>query len=195
MNNLIILAGFSAFLFNLALTFGLGAKEIFESREHSITVSLLQLSIMFITIFVSWIIFTFALSPLGLGFFQYFFLFPLTVFLTFGMESLSSLLIPGYMRQNRMFSFYTSYSGLILTGLLLTMYIANTAVDALVLSFCFSFGAFFAILLLRMIKLRGENEKIPSIFSGQPLLLMSMALLSLVFSSIAYILLLRPLSF
>ncbi|MDR1363345.1 MAG: hypothetical protein LBJ35_04790 [Spirochaetaceae bacterium] len=195
MNNLIMLAGFSAFLFNLVLTFGLGAKEIFESREHSIKSSLLQLFIMFIAIFASWLIFTFILSPLSLGFLQYFLLFPLTVFLTLGIESLFSLLFHGSMRQNRMFSPYTSYSGLIITGLLLTLHLADTTMDALTLSFCLSFSAFFAILLLRMIKLRGKNEKIPSVLSGQPLLLISMALLSLVFSSIAYILLLSPLSF
>jgi Na+-translocating ferredoxin:NAD+ oxidoreductase RnfA subunit len=126
---------------------------------------------------------------------QYFLLFPLTVFLAFGVETSISTLIPGYMRQNKMFSLYTSYSGLIITALILTLYLADTVMDAFVLSFCLSFSAFFAILLLRMIKLRGKNEKLPSIFSGQPILLISMALLSLVSLSIAYILLLYPLSF
>jgi electron transport complex protein RnfA len=195
MNNLIILAVFSVFSFNLVLTFGLGTKEIFESGKQSIPGSLLQLPVMFITIFVSWLIFTFILSPLSLGFLQYFLLFPLTVFLAFGIETSISTLIPGYMRQNKIFSLYTSYSGLIITALILTLYLADTVMDAFVLSFCLSFSAFFAILLLRMIKLRGKNEKLPSIFSGQPILLISMALLSLVSLSIAYILVLYPLSF
>ncbi|MDR2659131.1 MAG: hypothetical protein LBC27_03980 [Spirochaetaceae bacterium] len=194
MNNLIILAVFSAFSFNLVLTFGLGTKEIFEVREHSVTGSLLQLSIMFITIFVSWLFFTFILSPLSLGFLQYFLLFPVTFFLTYGIESLFTL-ISGNTRQNKVFSLYTSYSGLIITGLILTLHLADTATDALFLSFCLSFSAFFAIMLLRMIKIRGKNEKIVPIFEGQPILLMSMALLSLVFSSVAYIMLLHPLSF
>jgi hypothetical protein len=46
-----------------------------------------------------------------------------------------------------------------------------------------------------MIKLRGKNERIPAALTEQPLLLLSIALLSLVFSSIAYISLLNPLSF
>jgi electron transport complex protein RnfA len=195
MNNLIILAVFSVFSFNLVLTFGLGTKEIFENREQSITSSLLQLPVMFITIFVSWIIFTFMLSPLNLGFLQYFLLFPLTVFLAFGIETSISMLIPGYMRQNKMFSPYTSYSGLIITALILTLHLADTAMDAFVLSFCLSFSAFFAILLLRMIKLRGKNETSKKFFNGQPMLCISMALLSLVSLSIAYILVLYPLSF
>ncbi|MDR1148143.1 MAG: hypothetical protein LBK66_05875 [Spirochaetaceae bacterium] len=195
MNNLLILAVFSVFSFNLVLTFGLGTKEIFENRKQPITGSLLQLPIMFITVFVAWIIFTFMLSPLNLGFLRYFLLFPLTCFLTFGIETAISILIPGYIRQNRMFSLYTSYSGLIITALILTLHLADTAMDAFVLSFCLSFSAFFAILLLRMIKLRGKNEKLPSIFSGQPILCISMALLSLVSLSIAYILVLYPLSF
>jgi hypothetical protein len=72
---------------------------------------------------------------------------------------------------------------------------ADTTANALALSFCFSLSAFFSIILIKMIKLRSKNERISPIFSEQSLLLVSMALLSLVFSSLAYISLLHPLSF
>jgi electron transport complex protein RnfA len=195
MNNIIILAVFSIFSFNLVLKFGLGAKEIYESSGDNIAVSLFHWLIMFITVFFSWLIFTFILSPLSLGFLEYFLLFPLTAFLSFGMESLLFLLIPGGITKKRVFYVYSSYSGLILTALILTLRFADTAADAVVLAFCFSFGAFFVKTLLLMIRLRGKNEKISVFFQRQPLLLVSMALLSLVFSSIAYISLLYPLSF
>jgi electron transport complex protein RnfA len=195
MNNFITLFVFSFFSFNLVLEFGLGAREIFENQKPAISSLLFQWAIMCITVFTSWLFFTYILSPLSLGFLEYFMLFPITVFLIFCFEKLFSLLLSGRISQNGMFSIYSSYSGLVLTALILTLRFADTASDALVLSFCFSFGVFFAITLLRMIKLRGKNEKIPLILTEQPLLLLSMALLSLVFSSIAYISLLNPLSF
>ncbi|MDR2795110.1 MAG: hypothetical protein LBB47_00185 [Spirochaetaceae bacterium] len=195
MNNFIILAVFSGFYFNLVLKFGLGVKEIFENRANPVAGCLFQWLIMFITVFVSWLIFTFILSPLTLGFFEYFLPFPLTVFLSVGLENILSMIIPGNFQKSKGFSAYSSYSGLVLTALILTMRLADTTSDALILSFGFSFGVFFSITLLRMIKIRVKNEKTPSVFSGQPLLLTSMALLSMVFSSIAYITLLYPLNF
>ena len=195
MNNFIVQAVFSGFAFNLVLKFGLGVREIFENREHPLTSCLFQWLTMFIAVFVSWLIFTFILSPLTLGFFEYFLLFPLTVFLSFSLENMLLVLLPKNLTGNKGFSAYSSYSGLILTALILTLRLADTTPDALILSFGFSSGVFFSIVLLRMIKIRMKNEKIMPVFSGQPLLLTSMALLSLVFSSIAYITLLYPLSF
>ncbi|MDR2342976.1 MAG: hypothetical protein LBD86_00410 [Spirochaetaceae bacterium] len=195
MNNFIIPLVFSAFSFNLVLKFGMGVKEIFENRKNPMTVYLFQWLSMFITVFVSWLLFTFILSPLALGFFEYFLLFPLTVFLTAGLENILLIAFPRNFAKNKGFSAYSSYSGLVLTALILTLRLADTTSDALLLSFGFSSGVFFSIALLRVIKIRVKNERILDIFNEQPLLLTSMALLSLVFSSIAYITLLYPLNF
>jgi electron transport complex protein RnfA len=189
MSSFIILAVFSIFSFNLVLKFGLGVKEIFEARNEKVSTNLARWVIMFITVFFSWLVFTFMLSPLGLGFFEYFLLFPLTAFLTLGLEKLFSLLTSGRFTNDNGFSAYSSYTGPILTALILTLRFADTVVDALVMSFCFPLGAFFAKLLLKMIKFRCKTENVSSVFKGQPFLLVSMALLSLVFSSIAYVLL------
>jgi Na+-translocating ferredoxin:NAD+ oxidoreductase RnfA subunit len=193
MNNFITLISFSFFSLNLVLKFGLGAKEISENHRPAPAEMLFQWAVMFITVFVSWLIFTSILSPLSLGFFEYFMLFPITVFVTFCFEKLLSLLLPAITDRNGMFQPYTAYSGLVLTALMLTLRAADTARDALVLSCCFSSGAFFAIMLLGAVRLRGKNEKV--LLSEKPLLLLSIALLSLVFSSIAYIAMLKPLSF
>jgi Na+-translocating ferredoxin:NAD+ oxidoreductase RnfA subunit len=195
MNNFIVLAVFSGFSFNLVLKFGLGVKEIFDNRKHPVAGCLFQWLIMFITVFASWLIFTFILAPLTLGFFEYFLLFPLTVFLTGSLEKMLFMLFPGDLSRNTGFSAHSAYSGLALTALILTLRLADTTSDALLLSFGFSSGVFFSIVLLRMIKIRTKNEKILPLFDGQPLMLTSMALLSLVFSSIAYITLLYPLTF
>jgi electron transport complex protein RnfA len=195
MSDFIVLAVFSMFSFNLILKFGLGITEIFESRGEGAASDLPQWLIMFVTVFLSWLVFTFILSPLGLGLFEYFLLFPLTVFLTLGLESLLSAVTSGGFAKNRVFSAYSSYSGIILTAMILTLRLADTVTDALILSFCFPIGVFFTKILLRMIRFRGINENVPAFFKGQPLLLVSMALLSLVFSSIAYILLLYRANF
>jgi electron transport complex protein RnfA len=191
MSHFIVLAVFSVFSCNLFLKFGLGTREMFETREEGAASCLPQWSVMFVTVFLSWLIFTFILNPLSLGFFEYFLLFPLTVFLALRLESLLSLLTSGRFTKNKTFFVYSSYGGLIITALILTLRFADTVMDALILSFCFPLGAFFTKILLRMIRFRSKTENIFSIFKGQPFLFVSMALLSLVFSSIAYILLLR----
>jgi electron transport complex protein RnfA len=191
MSAFIVLAVFSVFSFNLVLKLGLGVREIFENRNEGAASCLPQWSVMFVTTFLLWLIFTFILSPLSLGFFEYFLLFPLTVFLALKLESLLSLLTSGRFEKNRAFFAYSSYGGLIVAALILTLRFADTVVDALILSFCLPFGAFLTKILLRMIRFRSKTENIFTVFKGQPFLLVSMALLSLVFSSIAYIILLR----
>jgi electron transport complex protein RnfA len=192
-NNFITLLSFSFFLFNLVLQFGLGVKEISENRKPAARKILFQWMVMFISVFISWLIFTYILTPLSLGFFEYFMLFPITVFVILCLEKVFSLLLPAGVVQDGIFQAYTSYSGLVLTALILTLRAADTAQDALVLSLCFSSGAFFAIMLLNAVKSRGKNEK--ARLNKASMLLLSMALLSLVFSSIAYIAMLSPISF
>jgi Na+-translocating ferredoxin:NAD+ oxidoreductase RnfA subunit len=193
MDNFIMLLSFSFFLFNLVLKFGLGVKEISESCKPAAGKILFQWAVMLMSVFISWLIFTYILNPLSLGFFEYFMLFPITVFVIFCLEKVFSLLLPAGVVENGMFQSYTAYSGLVLTALILTMHAADTARDAFVLSFCFSSGAFFAIMLLGAVKLRGKNER--TRLNKASMLLLSIALLSLVFSSIAYITLLKPMSF
>ncbi|MDR0662723.1 MAG: hypothetical protein LBF80_01400, partial [Spirochaetaceae bacterium] len=155
MNSFITLVSFSFFSFNLVLKFGLGAEEISEIRKPAPVKMFFQWAVMFITVFVCWFVFTNILSPLSLGFFEYFMLFPITVFFTHCFEKVLSLLFLAGADRDGMFEPYTAYSGLVLTALMLTLRMADTAQDALVLSCGFSSGAFFAITLLDAVRLRG----------------------------------------
>ncbi|MDR2842641.1 MAG: hypothetical protein LBV52_05515, partial [Spirochaetaceae bacterium] len=79
---------------------------------------------------------------------------------------------------------------LCIASLLICLHIACSAAEALVVSFCFSLGTLLALVILSAVRQRSLHEKIPNTFRGMPLLLISAGLLSLIFSSAAFILLL-----
>jgi electron transport complex protein RnfA len=80
-----------------------------------------------------------------------------------------------------------SCNGLAPASLFLTLRLAVSPADALVLSLGFSLGCLTAALILREISKRSSLEAVPIAFRGAPLTLISMGLLSLIFSSVAAI--------
>jgi len=59
---------------------------------------------------------------------------------------------------------------------------ANSFLEAFVLAFGFAFGAFLVFLILCEIRSRAALEAVPRFLRGKPLILVSMGLLSMVFS-------------
>jgi electron transport complex protein RnfA len=76
---------------------------------------------------------------------------------------------------------------LAVASLFLSLRLAVSLEDALVLSLGFSLGALAAALILREISKRSSLEAVPGTFRGAPLALISMGLLSLIFSSVSAI--------
>jgi electron transport complex protein RnfA len=83
----------------------------------------------------------------------------------------------------------SSCNGLSLVSLFMALRLAITPAEALALTLGFSLGALFAALILREINRRSSLEAVPEMFRGAPLTLISMGLLSLIFSSVSAILL------
>jgi electron transport complex protein RnfA len=80
-----------------------------------------------------------------------------------------------------------SGNGLALASVFLTLRLAVSPVDALVLCLGFSLGTLTAALILREINRRSSLEAVPETFRGAPLTLISMGLLSLIFSAVSAI--------
>jgi Na+-translocating ferredoxin:NAD+ oxidoreductase RnfA subunit len=83
----------------------------------------------------------------------------------------------------------SAYHGLAIIALSLTLRLASSFLGAAVLSLGFSLGAFLSVLILNSIYKRASIERIPPVLQGMPLFLIAAGLLSLIFSSLAAILL------
>jgi Na+-translocating ferredoxin:NAD+ oxidoreductase RnfA subunit len=86
-------------------------------------------------------------------------------------------------------SSYVTDGGTAFVASFITLVIASSFSDALVIAFSLSLGNFLPAIMLRSIYERSTIEKRPAILKGLPLFLISMGLLSLVFSSAASVLL------
>jgi electron transport complex protein RnfA len=166
--------------------------------------------VLCISVFVLWLFFTYVLTPLALGFLESFLLFPLCAAACAALELLFSKQtnaasaedapegnraaeLPAHLRgvaARRGFPVLTSisaYNGLALAALLITLRLASSPAEALALTLGLSLGRMAAVLILREIYKRSCLETVPRILRGFPLILISMGLLSLIFSAAAVI--------
>ncbi|AEF83538.1 hypothetical protein TREPR_1750 [Treponema primitia ZAS-2] len=195
------LAIFSGLSLNLMLQTGLGLSDIIADRNDGKTFSPRQWIILFLTVLILWLFFTFILSAPAFGFLESFLLFPAVAAALTGLELLFDYLFsPGGRRWKqkksggaggfpdlKFFSSLSSGNGLALGALLLTLRLALSFVEAVVLDLGFTLGCLVSVLILREIRKRSSLEAVPRVLRGSPLILISMGLLSLIFSSISAI--------
>ncbi|MDR0568246.1 MAG: hypothetical protein LBG87_03470 [Spirochaetaceae bacterium] len=182
--SLFVCAGFS---FNLLLHFALGIQGIAEEQERSRPLPLLQGGILFAAVLSLWGICSYLLYPLSFGLLEYVLLFPLSAGACIGLEALAVQFMPETVPGPQCFNPDSGYNGLVPTALGLTLHIAGTPLEALVLSLSFAAGVLLVMVLLRYIRKRSALEPVPRHLRGRPILLISMGLLSLVFTSLTVI--------
>jgi len=183
---LFICAGLS---FNLILYFGLGLQSITLNEEKSSELSLpfFQAGVLFASVLVLWLVLTFLLPFLAFGFIEYFLLFPFSVLACVGIEYLSIQIIPSIVPEKNYFSADTGYNGLVFASLFLTLQLAEDVFSALILSLSFALGTLLTMFLLHYIHRRSLLEAVPANIRGRPLMLITLGLLSLIFSSLTAI--------
>jgi electron transport complex protein RnfA len=184
--NLAFLAVFAGLSYNMILHFALGASGVAADRPgtEGILPSVIQMGILFLSVFLLWTFF-YILPSFPEGFLEYFLFFPLSALGCMGFEKGIFSLFPKAAGGDRLFSAYTAYDGLASLALFLTYNLAPGVAEALVLSFFFALGNLTAILILREIRRRSALEWTPGHLRGSPLVLISMGLLSFVFSAVA----------
>jgi electron transport complex protein RnfA len=181
---LVILGGF---FLNLPLQMGLGAHEIFFSRNDSLLDALFESILLFFTLLFEWALFTFVFSPLTLGFFKYFLILPLGAVVPSCLRLAAARTLPSrFALRNSVYSF-PYMSGANVAALLVMLGLATTGTEALVLAAGFSSGVFISMTILRAIRFRIDRERINPLIRGTPLLLIAMGLLSLAVMSVAII--------
>ncbi|MDR2865330.1 MAG: hypothetical protein LBV68_06970 [Spirochaetaceae bacterium] len=187
MNASLSLLVLSGLFLNLPLQLGLGIKEIWRERNRPFYIPFFECLVLFLSIIIQWLLFSFIFSPLNLGFLKYFFIFPLSTGISTGFELVFSLLSPQSAgKHGKIFSF-SALSGLSIAAVLLVLFLADTVGDALILDLGFSAGVYISMIILKAIRIRISDEKKNPFFSGIPLLFISMGLLSLVWTSAAII--------
>ncbi|GHV75616.1 hypothetical protein AGMMS49942_04370 [Spirochaetia bacterium] len=202
------LAVFSGLSLNLLLQFGLSVGGIIEPASRPSPPHWL---ILFVSSFVLWLFFTYVLAAPAFGFLESFLFFPAAMLVSLTLESVFVYFFPsGVITRDALRNAKKgpwkpweiardiclnsdglprySGNGLAAASVFLTLRLALTLVDALVLCLGFSLGCLVAAAILREINKRSSLESAPQSFRGAPLTLISMGLLSLIFSSVSVIL-------
>jgi electron transport complex protein RnfA len=184
MISLVVCAGLSL---NLILHFGLGVQGVAEGQEDTPSLPLFEGAAIWGSVMILWCLASYVLSPLSFGFLEYVLLFPLASLFCMGFEYGAPRFFPSLVRSSKRFNPESGYNGLAPTALVLTLHLAGTLFEALILSLSFVLGTLLAILLLRYIRIRSALERVPRNLRGPPLLLIAMGLLSLLFTSLTAI--------
>jgi len=182
--HLIPLAVFAILSVNPALQFGLGIGGFLGKKKNPRSIPL-QMLILFLSIWIPWLLVRLVIYPILGDFFVFFLLLPLSCGLCMALELGAIRLFPLGMQEPRMFSASTGYGGMVPLTLFLTVQLASSVLEALGLAFFFAFGTFLTILILREIRRKSILEKLPRFLRTSPALLISLGLLSLIFSQAA----------
>jgi len=172
---------FAALSLNLLLHFALGIKELVRREQSSAVYLYYPWGILFVSTFFLWILLARILFFTG-GILDYFLVFPLSVLGSMGLEK---LFFHSFIKKKNpgIFSIGSSYNGLAAAALFLTLRYAISFADAFLMSLAFSAGGLLAFLIIKEIQKRTFLEAIPHRLRGIPILLISMGLLSLLFSA------------
>jgi electron transport complex protein RnfA len=187
--NLLSLFVLSGLSLNLIFQFAFAINGVYTGLGSPIRNLTFQCVLIFITDLVLFLVFTLILNPLALGFVKYFLLFPLCALVLYALDVFIPKIIHVEVSAGKKDPFFSSFCGLAIAASLITLQLASSFTEAFVLSFGFSAGSFFAFVVLRAVYNRVIIEKKPRMMRGIPLMLVSMGLLSLIFTSTAIILL------
>jgi electron transport complex protein RnfA len=175
---------FSSLSVNFILQCGLGMAGITRPAAHKLP--LLKTGLGFITVLILWLFFYYILSPLSMGFFGYILFFPVSSLVYCALEFLVfTVLLKN--TSDREDSFFLN-DGLLGAALFVTYSISSGFLEAFVMICGFSAGMLMTLVIIGEIHRRSEMEAVPKYLRGSPLILISMGLLSLVFSSVSMIL-------
>ncbi|MDR0315675.1 MAG: hypothetical protein LBH97_02095 [Treponema sp.] len=171
---------FSGLSLNLILQCGLGMRGAALIKSSDNRLLFIKLGLIFITIFLLWGFFSLISLIFDLGFFEYILLFPASAFVFFSLEYILFNFILKEKIDN--ISPINWCDGLAGAALFITLNIAEGFLDAISLSFGFVTGIFLSFIIISEIRRRAAMEQVPPFLRGSPLALISMGLLSLIFS-------------
>ncbi|WP_304224882.1 hypothetical protein [Gracilinema caldarium] len=175
----ILLSIFAAFfMFNGIIQNGFGIMYAEDPKK-----ALAPLISLFLSGVMGWLIYTYVFNPIGFGEYGIFFLFPVTVLCCVVVDRLSAVI--QHTKDNVLDkSVFSGYEGIAFYGAFQTLMFAQSLSQAFLFALGGALGFMFVLMILNGIQKRSEIEGVPMFFKGQPLLLISTGLLSMLFSAL-----------
>ena len=170
----------SAFSMNLTLQCALGVKGAVESKNPGHFSNFVRLGIIFLSVIVLWAFFFKVIHSIVSGLYIYILLFPVSYIVY---EALEYLFFHQLMKKRPANECSISFpGGITAAAVFICLNIADNFTQAVVLSFGFTAGICLVMIITGEIRKRAALEAVPVFLRGKPLVLISMGMLSLVFS-------------
>jgi len=180
---LLICSGFSM---NIVLQCGLGIKGAAESKNPPGLSTLIRTGMIFFSVIVLWFFFSRIVYPIIPSVFIYVLLFPVSSIVY---EALEYLIFQYLYKGNSNGECIVSFpGGITAVCVFICINLADNFLEAAVLSFGFTAGIFLVYLIIREVRKRADLEAVPHFLRGKPLVLITMGMLSLVFSLVSILL-------
>jgi len=176
----VVLIILSAFSMNLTLQCGLGIKGAAESKNPGHFSNLIKLGIIFFSVILLWAFFFKLIHSIISGLFIYVLIFPVSYIVYDALECLFFYKIIKKRPANECSISFPG--GITAAAVFICLNIANSFIQAVLLSFGFAAGVCLVLIITGEIRRRAALEAVPLFLRGKPLVLISMGLLSLVFS-------------
>jgi electron transport complex protein RnfA len=177
---LVILITLSAFSMNLTLQCALGIKGAAESKNPGHFSNFIKLGIIFFSVVLLWAFFSKIILSIIPGLFVYVLLFPVSYIVY---DLLEYLFFHYILKEKPENEYSISFpGGITVAAVFICLNIANNFLEAALLSFGFAAGICLVLIITGEIRRRAVLEAVPVFLRGKPLALISMGMLSLVFS-------------
>jgi len=190
---------YSAFTINLLLQCGLGLKGAAESSPNSGEWSraalaaepldfatLIKSVIIFFSVIILWFFFSRVFYSILPGIYLYILLFPVSSIFYDAMEYIVFRYV--VKKENQKEKMINFFGGITAVAVFLCLNIAKSFLETAVLSLGFTSGILFIKLIIREIRKRAALEAVPLFLRGKPLVLITMGMLSLIFTTASLLL-------
>jgi len=177
----------SLFLLNLTLQTGLGVLKIRKRRNYSVKNLFFEYFVLFLSVLIQYLFFTFVFSPLNMGVLKYFMIFPFAAAFSCLCRFFYNNVVSGYIKLEDYVFDFSYNNGICVAAVALLLCLASSVKEAVVLDLGFCAGVFCAVTVVKMIMLRMIQESASDFFRGIPLMLISMGLLSIIWVQAALV--------
>jgi electron transport complex protein RnfA len=183
---LVLLIIFSAFSMNLVLQCALGIRGAAEAVNYFRVSTFIKLGIIFSSVILLWVVFSKIISSVISGIFIYVLLFPVSLMAYEGFEFL--IFRRALKKDPEKGNAISFPGGITAAAVFICLTIADSFLEAAALSFGFAAGILLVFLIIGEIRRRAALEAVPYYLRGKPLVLISMGMLSLIFSTASLLL-------
>ncbi|MCL2214632.1 MAG: hypothetical protein FWC06_05410 [Treponema sp.] len=182
----LVLLIYSTFTINIVLQCALGIKGIVDSKNHFNLSSMIKVSLIFLSVIISWFFFSRIIFSVISVFLMYILMFPVSSMIYTGFEYIVFAFL---LKKGAKYESVIDFPGVITAvAVFVCINISHNIFETVVLSFGFVFGIFLVNILVYEIRKRASLEAVPAFLRGKPLVLVTMGLLSLVFTTASILL-------